>query len=530
MSHTVLVTKFVLCLACAGVVSASAQVAHQPEVLLPIDSLLNSDVVLARIGPAHVTVREFMATSIFGPAFLKRQPNTRQRTLACMINEKLLATGMDGRKVDPRVQSNLEALEGDFATEELFREDVLAKINVTAEEEAEAVRQQKTEISLRWLYRSGESEAAALSRSLRGGVSFDTLFAHEVGGSGVTRDDRQLTTTLFGLRGKNPAMADLAQRISEGRPSDPVKTPDGFYVIQVDSIDRSMLMTETAEAQMRSDVRRALTKMKADSLSSVYVRRQMLDADPVIQRPVFEILRAYLGSRVLSPERFESYGLAKNLERATSDYTDIDRYGGRTLVKLRKGTIPLAEFLAWFRLREANVKFPANSSQAFFLSVEDIVWRMVRDRLLVKRALVRGLQHRPSVTSQLRWWRDKLLFQTAMDSIKKTIDWSDSTLQQYYAAHPRSFRDTTGNLRPFVLAKDDVLREWYDVEVRARVFRRLTQLRERIPVAINENALNAIPVDVENDPRAIEVYGVKKGGTFPHPAFPTIDTFWESWQ
>ena len=44
-----------------------------------------------------------------------------------------------------------------------------------------------------------------------------------------------------------------------------------------------------------------------------------------------------------------------------------------------------------------------------------------------------------------------------------------------------------------------------------------------------ERALKDLYVDTENDPRAIDVYSVKKGGIFPRPAFPTIDYEWQAW-
>jgi hypothetical protein len=37
-------------------------------------------------------------------------------------------------------------------------------------------------------------------------------------------------------------------------------------------------------------------------------------------------------------------------------------------------------------------------------------------------------------------------------------------------------------------------------------------------------------VENENDPKAIDVYIAKTRGTFPHPAFPTIDYDWQTWQ
>jgi hypothetical protein len=510
-----------------GGAEASAQDLEVREVPLPIDSLLSSEVVIARVGPTVITVREFVLTSLFGPAFVKRAPDTRRRTLAYMINEKLLALGVRGR--DTRVAANLEALEGDMATEELYRDDILKKVHIRESDIRTGVSLQRTDVALRWVFRKSQAEAAELARELNEGGSFDALFTREVADTAVRRDERTLNSNLFSIRLKNAPMAALAERLAVGRPSGPVEGPDGFYILQVDSVSRRPLMTETEEIQSRSDAWRALTKLMADSLSDVYIRRRMIEADPVIQRPVFDLLRGWLASREFAAEKFQTYGLPQNIE-PVFDYHDIDRYAGKTLVALRGGKIPLGEFLVWYRLREANLRFRTESPKAFFLSIEDVVWRMVRDRLLVRTALKRGLQHRPSVVSEKRWWREKLLYQVAKDSIMRTIGWTDSTLHAYYDAHPRSFRDSTGAVRPFDSVKDDVLREWYDLELKKRTLHALAALKRTYPVSIDEKALKNIPVDAENNPRAIDVYTVKKGGTFPHPAFPAIDYSWQTWQ
>jgi hypothetical protein len=155
---------------------------------------------------------------------------------------------------------------------------------------------------------------------------------------------------------------------------------------------------------------------------------------------------------------------------------------------------------------------------------------MVRDELLVERARNRGLQNRPGVVTQVRWWKDKLVYQVAKDSLRRTISWTDSTLRAYHTAHPRSFRDSTGTVLQFDAVRDDVLREWYAVTLSERIVRRLAELRRQYPVTVDEDNLKRIPADAENDPRAIDVVVAKKGGTFPRPAFPTIDPFWQTWQ
>jgi hypothetical protein len=499
----------------------------------PLDSSV-ANTVVARVGPASVTAREFFFNYLFGPSFVKRRPDSRRRHLDFMLHEKLLALGEEakGKAQDPRVAEALSALEGDVATEELYRDDVLSQVRVTEGEIDSGVQRQNVEVTMRWLYARDEQDADALSRALQEGAPFGSLFRAQFADSTLQRDDRMMRTTLFQLMRRNSAMARITEGLSVGTPSGAVRAPDGWYIVQIDSLWTNVVITGSAHAETREEVLRAVTQMKADSISDVYIRQMMLDADPVIQRRTFDILRAHLGVKALTAETFEAWKVDGRFRTGEDpvDYIHPDRYDGEVLVTLRPGEITLGEFLRWYRVREQNLKLRLTSPQAFFLSLEDLVWRMVRDELLVERARSRSMQERPSVVTQVRWWKDKLLFQVAKDSLRKTIGWTDSTLQAYYAAHPRSFRDSSGSIPPFADVRDDVLREWYAVALSERIFRRLAELRQQYPVTVNEDDLKRIPVDAENDPRAIDIVVAKKGGTFPRPAFPTIDPFWQTWQ
>jgi hypothetical protein len=499
----------------------------------PLDTAV-ANTIVARVGPASVTAREFFFSYLFGPSFVKKRPESRRRHLDFMLHEKLLALGEEarGKIQDPRVEQNLLAVEGDVATEELYRDDVLSRVSVTEQEIDLAVHRQNAEVTMRWLYARDAQDAGAWSQALRQGGSFDSLFLMQFSDSTLQRDDRMMRTTLFGLMQRNSAMSRIAESLSVGTPSGPVKGADGWYILQVDSLWRNVITTGSAVADMRLSALRAVAQMKADSISDAYIRQMMLAADPVIQRRTFDILRAHLGERVLTPETFTAWDLAGRLhaEQSPVEYTHVERQAEDVLVTLRGGTITLGQFLQWYRMRETTLKLRLTSAQAFFLSLEDLVWRMVRDELLVERARNRRLQERPGVITQVRWWKDKLLYQVAKDSLRREIGWTDSTLQAYYAAHPRSFQDSSDSVLPFGVVRDDVLREWYAVTLSERVVRRLAELRHQFQVTVDEDALKRIPVDAENSPRAIDIVVAKKGGTFPRPAFPTIDPFWQTWQ
>ncbi|MBP1655234.1 MAG: hypothetical protein H6Q28_1790, partial [Bacteroidetes bacterium] len=429
------------------IVAAAAAPGHAQEIEPPrgeavplLESLRNPDAVVARVGPLKITAREFFFSYIFGPAFPKRGSDSRRGYLDLMVNEKLLALGAKerGLEEDPRVTSALAQLEGDFATEELYRDDVLSSVNVAESEIDRAVAEEQETVSLRWLFFSSAEEAGRTDTVLRSGKSFDSLFFEHLAVGRVRKEDRMSTTSRFRLARQNAALASVVRDLPVRVPSAPVAAPDGWYVVQVDSVHRRPVVTESEDAELRLSARRALTQTKADSLSGEYVRLMMLDADPVIQRRIFDILRAWIGSRRLSPERFEAFGLAGRFraESDTVDYKNIRLYADSTLVVTRQENIALGAFLAWYEPREALTSLRWTSPQSFFLSLEDIVWRMVRDHVLVRRARARGLQDRPSVAEQTGWWQQKLLYQAEKDVAAKSIGWSDSTLKAHHAAHP----------------------------------------------------------------------------------------------
>jgi hypothetical protein len=449
-----------------------------------------------------------------------------------MIREKLLALGEreKGGARDPRVIAGVQAVEGDLATEELYREDVLPGVRVTEPEVEIAARRRAVEVTVRWLYAAERHAIDTLARRLERGTTFDRLFDEEC--RDVPREDRSMTVNMMDLMMRNGAMGRIVENLRPGVPSGVIIVPDGHYIVQVDSIWTTAIITATAEAEARSDARRALSQHKADSLSGIYVQGLMLDAAPVIQRRTFDILRAHLGAKLLDAATFEAWGLADRFrtERDSVSYREIERYAGDTLVALRTGGFTLGRYLAWYAVREQYLKVRLTGPQEFFLSLQDLVWRMVRDEVLVQRAMGRMLQDRPGVVAQKQWWEDKLLYQVAKDSLSKTISWNDSTLRAYYDAHPRFHRDPLGKPQQFAQAKDDVLREWYALALSERVLHRLNAIKGRFPVMVDEKALARVPVDAEHDPRAIDVVVAKKGGTFPRPAFPAIDPFWQTWQ
>jgi hypothetical protein len=524
---TFLVLFFIVALAPSGHAQRIREFSSYSSLLDPkLDN-----VTVATVGPWTISASEFMLSYEYGPAFVKREKDSRRRYLTFMAYEKLLALGGRDRGLAswPDLQRQVEEIEADLATEELYKEDVLPKVNVGDGQIALGMEQDRVHLTVRWIFTPSAEGIDEQVRMMNAGATFDSLFALQLRG-GVRREDRAIETTKFKLRTKNPVFASIVDTMPAGAVSLPVHGPDGWYVVKVADAWINPSVTQSEEVKMREDVKRSLKQRIADSLSDDYVQRMVVAQRPVIVRESFNAIQAYLGRKFLTNEKFDEWGLAgRKGARELKDVSRLDMIASRVLVEMKKHAFNVRTFLDWYRTREPYIKLTLTSEQGFFQSVEGIIWRMVRDRLLTDLAFERKLQNRTSVRRQKEWWKEKLLYLANKHRIADTIKDSLPSLRTYYEENRRSFCDTTGTVKPFEEVREDVWREYYSFELTRRLLHEIQRLKRKYGVAINEDALKKAVLDIENDPKAIEVYTVKKGGIYPRTAFPTIDHDWQSW-
>src|SRR5690606_14874747 len=117
-----------------------------------------------------------------------------------------------------------------------------------------------------------------------------------------------------------------------------------------------------------------------------------------------------------------------------------------------------------------------------------------------------------SVIKQTGWWKDKIVSAIVKNEIAGSIGVENNEIKT---------GRTSENETASVKARDDYT---------AKLLRKILLLKQKYSIVINEDALDKIPVSVENNPRAVEFYTVKKGGLIPRTPYPTIDYDWVSWE
>ena len=503
--------------------------------IITYDSLTKAkldSVIIAKVGSFKITAKEFLLNYEYGPAFVKRGKDSKRRYLQFMINEKLLALDGYSHGIDssPQVTEILSEIEGDLATEQLYKEDVLTQVSVKEQEIEEGVSRERVHISLKWLYAPTFDEIDELQKLLSAGASFDSLFALQLSDS-VDLEDRFFETTKFRQQTKNPVLSGVVDTLAYGKNSASIGTTDGWYIVKIVDMWTNAVITESELMKLRYDIKRALFKRKADALSDKYIYQIMLDHDPVIVRHTFELLRAYIGKNILPPEKFSDWNLTSKLmaEYGPIDSVEIDDYSDKTLVKLVDGHIFLKDFLVWYKTLKPYIRFSTSSPQSFFVSLEQLIWKMVRVKLLVDKSFKRGLQHREIVKTQKKWWEEKSVYAVTKSQLASSIQIDEQQIKDYYEKNNKSYYNRKGNLIPFEKVKNDVLQDIYNSEWTEKLLHHILALKQKYKVEINDEILDTLYVDIENEPKAIDVYTVKKGGTFPRPAFPTIDYDWKAW-
>ena len=290
---------------------------NKDSVLIDLKTAINSKLgneILAQVGDKKITVREFLTSYEFGPAFPKRIKNSKKHFLDYMINEKLIALNGYARGIEDSIQAKemLNAIKGDLSTEEMFKDDILKNIKVKKSELDKAFEEKQIDYKIRWLYTSDENILLNYESGLIRSTSFDSLFNLQLNDS-VFADQRSMDIDRFKLKIRNPEMFVIVDSMKTGEISKPIKANDGWYILKLDDIWKNMAATQSESAEEKADAEEAIKKEKMENESDVYVDNLLKGEKPIIKGNGFAILRSYLGGYELSKEKYEAGNWEKDL-------------------------------------------------------------------------------------------------------------------------------------------------------------------------------------------------------------------------
>lgn len=477
-------------------------------------NIINNNEIVASIDKINITAEEFFYNYEFGPSFTRRQKDSKEVHLNFMINEKLLALEgiKNGLLENQETKSIYNDITADLATEELFKDEILSKVKISDDEINKIVNQKKTDLEIKWIYSTDKNVIDNIAELLQNEILFDSLFYNQINDS-VFIDQRSMKISEFDLNKKNPTLANIIDTMKVGELTNPIIIEDGWYIIKFENKIIDLITPKSEIDKLRKEAKEALRKYKMDSLSDTYVNEILFNSKPTIKRDGFNILRSYLGKYILSKEIYDEWQLDDKLETALDNLglSKDDKYPGIVLIESADINVNLDDFIYWYKNRELYIKFDKNSLQDFSLSLENLVWQMLRDDLLTDIAKDKKYFEKDWVKQQSQWWKEKIAYSSLRNDYANSIMLEHSEISKQEN-------------------KENADAEKMSLELSKKLLHKILQLKKEIKVNINKVVLNKINVSTEEDRKAIDFYSIKKGGLIPRPAYPSIDNEWAKWQ
>ncbi len=470
---------------------------------------------VATVGAIKIYPNEFMNGFDYGPAFIRKMKNPRLSYLKYMINEKLLALYGLNIKSDTlaEVKETYNAFSHDLATEEMFKNEILPKVKVNDTEIDTVINQKILHLKIKWLFYQTQKPKIIILEKLNDKYYFDSVFSAQLK-NGVNKDERELNITRYQLGLRNSEVAKIIiDTLTIGKISEPFYKEQGWYIFKLEKAWKDIIVNEGEYSRLKSEAITAVKKNKMDALSDIYVKKIMVNYSPSIKRIPLNITVAFIADFMLSKKKYKDWNVSSFLSKA------VQKSGIKTplqanqlsLIQYNNGNISIRQFLIWFRTRIEYIKLNKSNFDSFYASIEQMVWRMTRDRFLTIEAEKKGYDKNPDVTEQEKWWREKILYSAARNSLSKAVILKFNE------------KNLTGN-DTSLTARQEI-----NFQLGVKIFRTLQKMKAKYHVTINHNLLNSLKLFDEKDKRAVDFYTVKKGGLIPRNPYPTIDHEWKNW-
>ncbi len=389
------------------------------RVLLPLGILLTfwhcekrqvPPEVLAQVGHRYITVDEFVNRAELSPPPNFRRVNgfsDKRALLELLIGEKLLANEAEtlGLQSDASFKAWQRYTEGIAVVKELYRDEVLSKVEVREGEIDTAMALAQKSLQIKFFKTAQQEDADRFLKNLQEKKSFDLVMKNYFGEA--ISPDNYTSHFTFGDGDENLERAVFV--LQPGQISEVINTSRGFWVVQVLSAKGKPPLTQSEYLKQYASLKKILRARKADKLSAQFVRDFMRDKDVALKGKTFSLLTKYFeqqldfnnSSPALKMQPLGEMGY-RHAEDNLRDHLDTP------LIVFAGGQWSIRETLAKLRLR--NLPFNHESPATMRKTLERDLQEMVRDEFLAQEGYRRKLNKRPEVQEEVRMWVDHHLY------------------------------------------------------------------------------------------------------------------------
>lgn len=461
------------CLAATGAVAVRMLDSHGvPDAIVREDRTMGSrgDEVLASAGGEVVTAAEFKEEYV---DYLLRTgttdaPRLRWAVLARMLNDRLLIADatQDGIEHTVAYRKHQETVRKKLSIELYIERQVLDTVSVGERDLEEAFVRMNTTVTARHLFARTLEQAERLYDRLTAGESFESLAREVFIDTRLANNGGSLGAFTFDEM--DPDFEDAAFGLAVGEVSRPVRTAQGYSIIQVTDRFTKPILTETEFAERKERLRNLVLQKKRAQARSHFIRSTADALDIRLQEPAFSLLLGQItGSALIEPEEGDL---------------------ALPLVEFAGGVWTLDEF----RRRAADTDERHRAAVRTAADLKEFIQGLVVRQELLGRA--EPLTSDPEFDAAVQHQMDEWVLEQKKEELAAAVQITDEDIRLHYASHPTEFLDDAGAPRPFEAVAPAIREQLRYTRTRQHVLEYVATLRQRHDVSLNESALLSLPI------------------------------------
>jgi len=402
--------------------------------------------VLAEIGSNKITVEEFQNRFDFMPHLNYSSSNIdfiKNEFLYSLVAEKLWALEADELDIDTieAIKLSLRTLQKLFVKDELYKQEVESKINISSTEIAVGLSR-VTRILNTLILTSPDSEKVwKLYDAFQKGASFDSVVA-----------SRKMPEKSFEVKFgsfEDEAMEGILYSLKLNEISIPVRYKDNWFLFKLIS-DEQDLSIDPSKEHAKNIVIKKLRDRKSQKLGRTYLDKLFSGRSITADHKLFEILAdnllEILKNRTGKTEKdsvADVQLLEIDIRKVLSLLNPLD--SNAEFIKLDTHYVTIKDFLFY----SIYQKFSFNSfnSNKFKQLLNRLVKKFIEDEIIAGEGSKLGIENLTSVKNDLQIWRNYYLSEVLMNSFIDSITINDEDIKKFVSNESDSSNSLEVNIR-----------------------------------------------------------------------------------
>ncbi len=402
-------------------------------VLLVLNSLLVSqddNRIIAKIGSTEITVEDFRNRFDFMPHLNYSSTyidSIKKEFLYSLIAEKLWALQADENEMDTLETVNLSilSLEKLFVKDELYKNEIESKINISSKDIAKGLSQLTRILSLKVITTTDSSKINTIYTNLLTGLNFDSTITK------MNLSQKPIEVKFGSL--EDEYLEDILFDLKLNELTKPLKIKENWFLFKLvnDEKDNSIDLTKD---YARNIVIKKLKDRKSEYFGRDYLNNLFGAKSITADGKLFDIFCNNLKSVLEKRTGKTDIDSLVDIQLTEADLlqvykiTDLSSLNS-TFIQIENNHLNLKDFI--FYLIYQKINFNTLVKKSFDKVISRIVKKFIEDEVIANEGFKLGLQNQAEVKKDLSIWKNYYLSELLLNSYADSIKVSNEEVIQY---------------------------------------------------------------------------------------------------